>query len=202
MTKLDFVAELNDRLSGLPQVEIDERLEFYLEMIDDYIEDGTDEEEAVARIGRIDDIVDQIIADVPLTKIAKEKIKPKRRMRAWEIVLLAVGSPLWLALGIAAFAVMLSLYVVLWSLVVAVWSVFVSFAACVPAGIAIGVFYFISGKIAAAIAALGVGILFAGIAMFTFFGCTAATKGCVALTKKIALGIKKCFVKKEREEGI
>ena len=33
-----------------------------------------------------------------------------------------------------------------------------------------------------------------------FFGCNGATKGIAILTKKIALGIKKCFVKKEDAE--
>ena len=201
MTKLDFIAELGDRLSGLPEAEVDERLSFYNEMIDDYIEDGLGEEEAVARIGRIDEIVDQIIADVPFTKLAKEKIKPKRKMRAWEIVLLAVGSPLWITLGAVALAVFLTLYAVLWTLVAVAWSVFAVFAACAPAGIALGVLSFVFGRPFPAIAYIGVGLVCAGLAIFAFFGCIAATKGCAVLTKKIALGIKKCFVRKERKNG-
>ena len=201
MTKLDFIAELGDRLSGLPEAEVDERLSFYNEMIDDYIEDGLGEEEAVARIGRIDEIVDQIIADVPFTKLAKEKIKPKRKMRAWEIVLLAVGSPLWIILGAVALAVFLTLYAVLWTLVAVAWSVFAVFAACAPAGIALGVLSFVFGRPFPAMAYIGVGLVCAGLAIFAFFGCIAATKGCAVLTKKIALGIKKCFVRKERKNG-
>ena len=201
MTKLDFIAELGDRLSGLPEAEVDERLSFYNEMIDDYIEDGLGEEEAVARIGRIDEIVDQIIADVPFAKLAKEKIKPKRKMRAWEIVLLAVGSPLWITLGAVALAVFLTLYAVLWTLVAVAWSVFAVFAACAPAGIALGVLSFVFGRPFPAMASIGVGLVCAGLAIFAFFGCIAATKGCAVLTKRIALGIKKCFVRKERKNG-
>ena len=201
MTKLDFVSALNDRLSGLPQTEIDGRLEFYLEMIEDYIEEGLSEEEAVARIGTVDEIVDRIIADVPLVELAKKKIKPKRRMRAGEIVLLAVGSPLWITLGAAALAVILTIYAVLWALVAVAWAVFATFTACVPAGIALGVLYIISGDFAVALSAIGVGVLFAGLAIFAFFGCIAATKGCAVLTKKIVLGIKKCFVGRETKNG-
>lgn len=201
MTKLDFIAELGDKLSGLPADEIEERLNFYCEMIDDYIEDGLSEEEAVDRIGRTDEIVDQIIADVPFAKIAKEKIKAKRRMRAWEIVLLAVGSPLWITLGAVAFAVFLTLYAVLWTLVAVAWSVFAVFAACAPAGIAVGVLSFVFGRPVPAIAYIGAGFVCAGLAIFAFFGCIAATKGGAVLTKKIALGIKKCFVRKERKNG-
>ena len=201
MTKLEFVLELNDRLSGLPSDEVEECISFYVEMIEDGVEDGLSEEEAVARIGKIDEIVDQIIAGIPFTKLAKEKIKPKRRLRAWEIVLLAVGSPLWITLGAVSLAVLLVLYAVLWTLVAVAWSVFAVLAACAPAGIALGALYFIQGSPLAALSAIGAGILLAGLAIFAFFGCLAATKGCAVLTKKIALGIKKCFVGKETKNG-
>ena len=50
-------------------------------------------------------------------------MRPKRRLQAWEIVLLALGLPVWLSLGLAALAVVLSLYVVVWSLDVSLWAV-------------------------------------------------------------------------------
>lgn len=210
MTKSEFLDALRARLSGLPQSDVEERLLFYSEMIDDRIEDGTDEEAAVGAIGSVDDIVAQIIADVPLTKIAKERIKPKRRLRAWEIVLLAVGSPIWFSLGIAAVVVVLALYVVLWSLIISLWAVFASLVACVlgltVAGIAMiggpyvfaGVIMTAESHVFAGIALIGVALVCAGLGIFLFFGCHAATKGAVLLTKKIALGIKKAFVGKEK----
>ena len=108
MTKMQFLMSLHNKLSGLPQNEIEERLNFYSEMIEDRIEEGVSEEEAVAQIGTVDEIAEQIIADIPLTKIAKEKIKPKRHIKAWEFVLLILGSPLWLSVLIAIFAVIFS----------------------------------------------------------------------------------------------
>ena len=97
----------------MPQDDIEERLAFYSEMIEDQMEDGLSEEDAVLAVGSIDEIVTQVVADIPLTKIAKERIKTKRRLSVGEIILLALGSPIWLSLGIAVFAVILSLYVVL-----------------------------------------------------------------------------------------
>ena len=211
MTKNEFLGALRLRLSGLSESDIEEHISFYSEMIEDRIEDGASEEDAVCGIGSVEDIAAQIIADVPLTKIAKERIKPKRRLRAWEIVLLAVGSPIWLSLGIAAFTVILALYVVIWVLIVSLWAVFVSLVACAlgltVAGIAmIGGPYVFAGVIMAAesqvfsgIALIGVGLVCAGLGIFLFFGCNAATKGAILLTKKIALGVKKAFMRKERE---
>ena len=201
MTKLDFIVALNDRLSGLPAAEIEDRISFYAEMIDDYIEDGLSEEEAVADIGSVDEIADQIISDIPFVKIAKEKIKGTRKIRALEIVLLAVGSPVWISIGAALLAVAISIYAVIWSLVAVAWSLFASFAACAPVGIALGVLCFVSGRPLVAIVYIGTAFFLAGLAIFSFFGCKAATKGCAVLTKKIVLGIKKCFVRKERKNG-
>ena len=118
MKKTEFLSELQTKLAGLPEQDLEERLGFYGEMIDDKMEEGIPEDEAVAQIDTTDEIVSQIVAEYPLAKIVKEKVKPKRRLRPWEIVLLIVGSPLWLSLLIAAFAVALSLYITLWSLII------------------------------------------------------------------------------------
>ena len=197
MTKKAFLDALKQKLSGLPLQEVEERLAFYNEMIDDRMEEGFSEEQAVSDMGLVDDIAEQIIADIPFSKIAKERIKPKRKMKAWEIVLLSLGSPLWLALGIIAFAVILALYVVLWSVVVSLWAVFVALVACAPSGVVIGVFYALNGSVLSGIVLGSVGLVCGGLSIFLFFGCRAVTKGILWLTKRIALGIKKCFVKKE-----
>ncbi len=102
MCKQAFLAELEARLSGLPQDDIAERLTFYSEMIDDRMEEGLSEEEAVAGIGAVDDIVSQIVAETPFTRIVKEKVTPKRALQTWEITLLALGSPLWIVIAATA----------------------------------------------------------------------------------------------------
>ena len=198
MTKLKFLLELNDRLSGLPKSEVEERLSFYNEAIEDRMEEGLSEEEAVAAIGSVDEIAGQIIADIPLIKVAKEKIKPKRKLRTWEIVLLAVGSPIWLSLLVSAFSVIISLYAVIWSVVAVFWSVFGAFVGISVGGIASGILYAILGNVGVGVALIGAGLILAGLSIFAFFGCLAAMRGAVWLTKKIILGIKLCFVGKEK----
>ena len=197
MNKQEFLAQLRKGLSGLPKNDIDERLTFYSKMIDDRMEDGIPEETAVSEIGTADDIVSQIIADIPLGKLVKEKIKPKKKLKAWEIILLVLGSPLWLSLLIAAFAVFLSLYVVFWSVIISLWAVFASFVACGFAGVVAGAVFAAGGNGLTGIAVIAAGIVCAGLSAFMFFGCKAATKGILKLTKKFAIWIKNCFIKKE-----
>ena len=200
MNKTQFLDELKRRLAGLPQSDLDERLEFYSEMIDDRMEDGLTEEEAVAEIGSVDEVVAQIMADIPLSKLVKEKVKQRRSLKVWEIVLLVLGSPVWLPLGIAAFAVCLSLYVVLWAVLISIWAVDLSFAVCALGGVAGAVLFVLKGNLAGAGVMLGAAICCAGLAVLLFLGCLALTKGLLRLTKKILLGIKSLFIGKETSE--
>lgn len=197
MNKQEFLEQLRKGLSGLPKDDISERLTFYGEMIDDRMEEGVPEETAVREIGTVDELVSQSIADIPLGKLVKETITPKKKLKAWEIVLLALGSPIWLSLLIAVLAVILSVYVVLWSAIVALWAVFTAVAACGLAGIAAGVYFAVGGNVLTGIAVIGAGIACAGLSVFLFFGCMAATKGILKLTKKLSVFIKNGFVKKE-----
>ena len=128
MNKQEFLTRLREGLAGLPQEEISERVTFYHEMIEDRVEDGLAEEEAVAEIGPVEDVIRQIVAETPLPKLVKEKMKPNRRLRAWEIILLILGSPLWLTLLIVGFAVIFSVYVVIWAVVASLWAVVLSLA--------------------------------------------------------------------------
>ena len=135
MRKQEFLTNLEERLSGLPSKEVKERLSFYSEMIDDRVDEGVSEEEAVSALGSLDGITSQIIAEMPLNKMVKHKMDPLRRIKAWEIILLALGSPIWRSLLIALFSLVLAFYVTLWSLGISLWAVFASLVACAFGGV-------------------------------------------------------------------
>lgn len=197
LTKNEFIAALRDKLSGLADKELDERLDFYAEMIDDRIEDGPAEEQAVMQIGSVDEVVSQILSEIPLSLIAKKKIKSAKRPSTLETVLLAVGSPLWLSLLIAAFSVVFSLYLSVWSVIVSFWAVFASLAACAAAGIVSGAVFVATSTLSSGLFIAAAGLICAGLSIFCFFGCAAATKHTAIATKRIVLGIKKRLIKKE-----
>ncbi len=197
MNKQEFLIELRKSLQGLPQEDIEERLTFYREMIEDRIEEGLSEEEAVSAAGTVEEIASQVVAETPFTKIAKERVKPKRRLNALEIVLLVLGSPIWVSLGIAAVAVIFSVYVSLWSVIISLWSVFASLVGCAFAGIVAGVSFMYFKSILTGVVMLSASLVCAGLSIFAFYGCKAVTDGIILLTKKFALWIKNCFIKKE-----
>lgn len=197
MNKQEFLECLRKGLSGLPQDDIEERLTFYSEMIEDRKEEGLSEDEAVSAIGSAQEIVAQAVAETPFVKIAKERIKPKRRLNAGEIVLLVLGSPIWLSLGIAAIAVILSLYISLWAVIISLWAFFASFVGCSIGGVMACVVFAVGGNGASGFAMLAAGIVCAGLSIFMFYGGKAATKSILMLTKKIAIWTKNFFIKKE-----
>lgn len=199
MYKEVFLEELRKRLTGLPEEDIEERIAFYSELVDDRMEEGLTEEQAIAETGPIDEIVSQIIAETPLHKLVKVSAQTRKPMSTGQVVLLAAGSPLWAALGVAVLAVIFALYLVLWALVFTLWVLFGSFVVSALGCIAGAIYQFILGQPLQALMCLGAGLFLAGLSIFLFFGCVAATKGTAKLSRKIVVWIKSLFIRKENK---
>lgn len=200
MNKQEFLGSLKAKLTGLPQEDIEERISFYSEMIEDRVEEGLTEAQAIAQLGTLENIVAQIMSEIPLTKLVKEKVKPSRTLKAWEIVLLALGSPIWLSLLIALFAIIVSIYTVIWSIIISLWAIEISFIACSVSGAFASVVFMARGTIVSGVAMLGAGILCTGISIFGFYGCRYATDAILKFSKRIFIWFKSHFMKKEMSE--
>ena len=70
MKKSEFIEALRGRLQGIPREDLEERLAFYEEMIDDRIEDGLSEEEALAAVGSVESVAEAILQEQLLLTIA------------------------------------------------------------------------------------------------------------------------------------
>lgn len=200
MSKQEFLAQLRKSLSGLPQDEIEERLAFYGEIIDDKMEEGLSEEEAVLTVGSVDEIVTQAVADIPLVKIAKERQRTKGKRSTGTTLLLVLGAPVWFSLGIAALSVLFSVWVTLWALIVSFWAVFASFIAAFLCSILASVCAVVSGNGVSGVVMVAAALVCAGLSIFAFYGCKAVTKGILLLTNKLAVWVKSRFIKKGEEE--
>ena len=200
MNKQEFLNRLREGLACLPREDAEERLAFYDEMLSDRIEDGLSEQAAVAELGPVETVVQQIVAETPLPRLVREKMKSGRRLRAWELVLLVLGAPLWLPLLIAAGALLFSLYVVIWALIVSLWAVELALAVSALACLAGGVILLSRGDGTRGLLGIAAALVLAGLSVFGFLGCRALTKGAAVLTRKIALGIKSLFLRKEHRQ--
>ena len=193
MNKQQFLKELEKSLSGLPQKDIDERIEFYSESIDDRVEEGKTEEEAIRDIGSVDDVVNQIITETPLTKIVKEKYTPKSRVSGFVVLILILGFPLWFPLLLTLGILTLVGYMLLWILVIVTYSVEV---AVIGYG-AVGAYatFATLGTQTFNLRYLAVALMCIGFAFIFFFVCVKATKISFKITKSILLGIKKKIIR-------
>jgi len=161
MDKQSFLNELRRRLRELPENEFEKSVEFYSESIDDRIEDGMTEEEAVAALGSLDEIVQTIREAQPLSSIVRQRIRADRerhggRGAGW-VVLAILGFPVWLPILIAVAAVLLSVYI-------AVWAVVISFAATALALVLAGVGVIVYAILRAAVSGVGALLLALGAA--------------------------------------
>ena len=75
-----FIHQLKKKLANLPEKERKKSLAFYSEMIDDAMEDGMSEAEAVKSLGDVNDIARDILSEAPFSSIVKgetQKLKNK-----------------------------------------------------------------------------------------------------------------------------
>lgn len=197
MNKQAFLTRLRRGLSQLPEDAQEEQLNFYREMLDDRMEEGLTEEEAVKELGNLDHILAQIYAEIPRSPLANKEITPKRPLKPWEIVLLTLGSPIWLSLLVAGFAVLLSFAVSLWAVVISLWASFAGLAASSMGLLAGGAVFLIRGQVLNGLAVIGGGLVVAGLSLFFFLGCKAVTKLALKLCKNLPQALKKFFARKE-----
>jgi len=196
MNRAEFLYALREKLSGLPSEELEERLSFYAEAIDDRMEDGYLEDAAVAEIGTPEEIAAQIISEIPLSRLVREKVGAKKQRRTWQTVLLAVGAVVWVPLLIAFLAVIFSLYIALWAVVISLYAVCLALAAAGVCALPGAVLLAVRGNLPAAAAFFGTCIFCAGLAILMFFLCRAVTKGVIKLTGNMIRKIKALLFRK------
>ena len=201
MSKDAFIGELRHRMAGLPKEAVDRTVEYYSELIADSMEDGLSEEEAVSRLGSLDDIVANVVKDTPLSQIVETRIREKKAkrggIRAWEVILLVLGAPLWLPLLLAVLAVVLALYVTLWAVVIALWAVVAAVILTGVVAVVAGIVELCRLHLPQGLVLLGGGLVCMGLCALLFLLMKLITVGTVKLCKLIWTGIKSLFVGKK-----
>ena len=202
MNKLEFINGLGSRLDPIPREEIQTILDYYVEAVADRMEDGMSEEEAIASFGDLDQLAADILVQqgylappaapepVPEPENVTQELTPlpeqKKRLPWWAIVLLVLGSPIWLSLGIAAAAVVISVYIVVLALLFAFWCIAISFTVAGIAGAVLSFFVPISpDTLSLRILACGACLILAGIGILLLPPCRAASDGFARLHKTV-----------------
>ena len=199
MSKDAFIGELRHRMAGLPKEAVDRTVEYYSELIADSMEDGVAEEEAVSRLGSLDEIVANVVKETPLTQIVQTRVQESRKKggSGWVIALLILGAPVWLPLLIAALAVLFALFIALWAVVIALWAAVTGVILAGVAAVAAGIFELVRLHVPQGLVLLGGGLVCLGLCALLFLLMKLITVGTVKLCKLIWTGIKSLFVGKK-----
>lgn len=200
MSKTEFLAALRTALGKLPEQEIRASLDFYAEVIDDRVEDGATEEEAVAALGDVNAIAAQIIAETP--PIPKAVAKMKTSSRTANIVLAVVLSPIWVPLALAFAVCVAAIYLSLWMAVAALWLCVACLLLCGPIGIIGLVWCLATGFPLTGLWLLGCGLAGSGLGLFALLGMKTVSRGLVQLTGMFARSVKSLFVKRPDLSGV
>jgi uncharacterized membrane protein len=192
MTKAEFLAELRARLQGLDKDDLQRSLDFYAEMIDDRMEDGMTEGEAVANVGDLNQIAPQT-GDAPHKEDASVKSAQKTSYalrNPWVVVFLSPFiSILW--------AIVFSVLTAFWCVVVALYAVDVFLWASGVVLHVAGTALFCSGHGGDGLMVFGAGAFLVGFAILWSLGCKYAATGMVKATKWTVWGLIRMIVRKE-----
>ena len=198
MNREDFLSALSERIQALPADEKNTVYEYYNEIILDNMDSGMDEAEVIAALGDIDDIAAKILSEyVPEPENTKEAvapqspqyipnpgyyynqppIPPKRSTAAkvWIIIGLVLGSPIWLSLLLAFFAVVLSVAVAIVSAIASFW---VAAAAVVLSGLLFfaASFLTLTQNVGLAFFQMGIGLVATALGVLMIIGMVALTQ--------------------------
>lgn len=177
MTEKEYLKELKRNLSALKRSDRNSLIEFYKEMIEDKIENGKTEREAIAELEPADAVAKRTLAEYG---IDEEELNKRKKINGMTLALVIIGSPLWISLAIAALAVVLAVAISILAIIISIAS------ACI--GVTLSSPFFLVMGIITVFSDVGTGLIAIG------YGLSAAALGILAVTgiyKLIAYIVKK-----------
>ncbi len=192
MTKAEYLEQLRACLAQMPTEEREKQLAYYEELLSDMIEDGMSEAEAAEHLGAPETVAAELMAEMPMATLVKNRVKANGRPSALNIVLLVLGAPLWLPLLIAAAAVLLALVITLWAVGLSVGIVLPAVGA---SGIVLGVGTLLSYASLPLLMALGSALIGAGVLILGVLLLGVIVRALAQLCRSIWRGCKRALAK-------
>lgn len=183
MNKNDFLKKLSVLIDDLPKVEKDRILTFYSETLEDHIEEGMTQEEAVASLEDVHEIAEKILMESHI--VQRDRMDSgKNQKKTTNRILLLIGSPLWVPILFTCYLLALTAYLLVWVTVVVMYVVVLCFAISAIACLLISLFLFMPHWLSA-ILALGTGIFFVGLTIVTFYSVTLVSTAILQWSKNM-----------------
>ncbi len=192
MNKAAFFAQLERELASLSPADRERSLGYFEEMIDDRIEEGLSEEEAVADLGDPKTIAAEILSESAEDNISTQATSAEKSFHGcplWLAILLAVlALPVWLPVICTLAVTVVCLYMIPWIVLIAI---FCTAVGCVLGGIASSVVAFLCIPVSGifnGMMLLGISLFCCGFGLLLLFP---AVYGSIWFAKGTALCFKK-----------
>lgn len=197
MTKQMFLERLGAELRRMPQEERCRTLSYYDELVDDRMEDGQSEEEAVASLGEPEQVAREILGE------EEASVPTKTGRKVWLIVLLILGFPLWGSLLLVGICLLLVMYLLLFVPTLVLGALALGFLAAAVLG-AVGTPFLIfdlgmfAGGLPAGVFQLGLSVALLGLSVLSAVGLYFTVKGTVKVSKSLWRWLGRSFKKNGR----
>lgn len=201
MRRDDFLDQLSTYLQSLPFSERQSTIDFYAEQIDDRIDDGMSEEEAVASLEHPKDIANNLLSlrDEQSLEFYVPQHEPQKTSNsniALIVIVLILTCWIWIPLLLGILFVIAGIYATLFALVV---SGLVLGVSCVLGGLAAlaSAATLIPSSLLAAISHLGLALGLIGLSILSFLAAYYISKFTIWMSVELAHTIKHYFEKRK-----
>lgn len=188
LNKEEFLNDLSHKLEPLQKGEREKTLSYYTEIIDDRIENGMSEEEAVSQMEDTKTIAEKLLPQEHTSKTTSEKVFDfidnffTKHGYLFVLAILVFSFPIWGPIVLGAFTLIGIFFVILFVLIAAG-----AISSIVALAIAIS---FVTQSVLSALSALGVSMFCAGFAILTTIGTFKLINAISDLLKKTHQHIK------------
>ena len=196
MTKQNFIEKLKKELKDESYETVCQAINYYEEMIDDLMEDGYREEEAILKLGNVKDILKNMKAQevVEISKMKKSTV-------VTITILLILGFPLWGSLLAAAACLVLSFYILIWCIPILTVALGIGGFLSFVVGI-LGSFILFGDSVSLGLTQLGITALLGALSIIGFYLTYLVSGRILHFTKKINRKIKNWLFNIFRKVGI
>lgn len=128
MKREEYINQLRTYLSGMPENDMNEALEYYTEYLSEVSDENLDEE--IKKLGNPEFLAKQLKSEVPNNTQMNFSDKNKNSNSALKITVLILTSPIWLSLLAAYFSIYVTIICVIFSVYIAFPAMALTFLIC------------------------------------------------------------------------
>ncbi len=191
MNKTEFLNKLFYYLKKMDSAEKNKFIVYYEEMINDYIENGLTEEDAIHKIGTPEKIADDLLNNYNSIKFEF----PSGGSKILNMIFIVIGFPLWGSFLLAFLLLVFSAYVVIWCVPFVAGAGCVGFLASSIVGV-IGTPFVLAKNLPLGLIQLGTSIASIGISFLLGALAVLLTKKFIVISRNFTVKLVSLFKKK------